>query len=432
MADTLPDGAPGGRLRRAAVACCMRAFGMTPSAAVVIGAHVNGLGVARSLAALGIEVACLSTRPFDIAHVSRAVTEPHGLAGAHDDPEVFVDFLRQNASRWRGRAVFPTSDDALRCLARHHEELSRSYILTFEPWERIRTLLEKDAMHDLAKSAGLDVPHCYGTTEDVVRSDVPLRYPVVVKPVRHDRLIDRLGRKAFLARDATELAEASATVRDIRCPSLVFEYVPGEDSELFIHCLYMDAAGEPSSGATVQKVRQNPPGIGSARVARLVEDPCDLREASIALLRAAAARGPAYVEFKRDARTGAFRFIEVNCRAALYNSLPAAAGIDLVRSSWQDFVLGGAVRNEDTGWRGYWIQLQADLACSALFGRQEGLDVRSFLAPYRSPHIYAVLSPTDPQPFLRQSALAVRRAANAPLARLRKKSWALSCPPRCD
>lgn len=382
--------------------------------AVVVGAHVNGLGVARALANIGVDVACLSTRPFDIAHVSRAVSDSVSLPEVHDDPDALVEFLRENAARWRGRALFPTSDDSVLALARNHEELSQSYVLTVEPWERMRDVLDKDRMHRLAARAGLNVPTCHGSPDEAARAR--LSFPLVVKPIHHDRLIDSLGRKAYLIDNPTELETAAAELRAIECPALVFEYVPGDDSDLFIHCLYMDARGEPSVGVTVQKIRQNPPWVGSARVARLVDDPEGIREASIALLRAAEVRGPAYVEFKRDPSSGALRFIEVNCRSALYGSLPAAGGVDLVRSCWQDFACGEAVRNEHTGWRGYWIQLQADVACSVLFGRREGLRLGSFLSPYRAPHVFAVLSAADPAPFVLQSKLALHRLATGAVA----------------
>jgi glycerol-3-phosphate dehydrogenase len=37
---------------------------VNPPGAVVVGAHVNGLGVVRSLAARGIRIAIVSSRPF--------------------------------------------------------------------------------------------------------------------------------------------------------------------------------------------------------------------------------------------------------------------------------------------------------------------------------------------------------------------------------
>ncbi|MBI4229552.1 MAG: ATP-grasp domain-containing protein [Planctomycetes bacterium] len=68
----------------------------------------------------------------------------------------------------------------------------------------------------------------------------------------------------------------------------------------------------------------------------------DLEEAAIALLREAGWVGPAQVEFRRDARDGSFRLLEVNPR--LWGSLPLArlAGVNLV-GMWYRMGLGERV-----------------------------------------------------------------------------------------
>jgi hypothetical protein len=42
--------------------------------AVVIGGHINGLGLVRALAAHGVPTAVVTTSPFDIADRSRCVS----------------------------------------------------------------------------------------------------------------------------------------------------------------------------------------------------------------------------------------------------------------------------------------------------------------------------------------------------------------------
>ena len=320
-----------------------------------------------------------------------------------------MDLLRECRGNWRGRTLFATSDDALTLLSRNHEELSANYRVACEPWGRMEAVVRKDAMHHLAERAGLDVPRCWGRVGETAVGGEEPTFPVVVKPVFHDRLIDHLRVKALLADGPEELEEVGRELKEIGSTGLVFEKVPGADSEIFVHCFYVDSRGEPSAGVTVRKDRQAPPEVGSARVARIVDTPARIREASVELMRTARLRGPAFVEFKRDARTGSMRFIEINCRSALYGSLTAAGGADLVRATWQDYAAGEAVRMEPNGWRGYWIQLQADFGRSLLHGRGEGLRMREFARPYRAPHIYAVLSAKDPCPFALQSLLLLRR-----------------------
>jgi predicted ATP-grasp superfamily ATP-dependent carboligase len=155
--------------------------------AVVVGAHANGLGVIRALGPHGIPIVSISTRPFDMAHHSRFVTERHPLPEFHARHESLVELLEANASRWNGWCVYPTNDDAMSTLARHHERLSRSYRLPVQPWEIVRHIIDKDLMDALAQRAGVALPRCYGpaTAETAARED--LRYPLLVKPIQHDR-----------------------------------------------------------------------------------------------------------------------------------------------------------------------------------------------------------------------------------------------------
>ena len=92
---------------------------VTPGA-VVVGAHINGLGVVRALGARGVPIVVVSTQPYDLAEHSRWVSERHQLREFPERPETLIEFLEHNESRWPRWAVFPTTDDALTVLAQHH------------------------------------------------------------------------------------------------------------------------------------------------------------------------------------------------------------------------------------------------------------------------------------------------------------------------
>lgn len=382
---------------------------MAPGA-VVAGAHINGLGIIRGLGPRGVPIAAVTTRPFDVAHHSRWVSDTQRLPQFHEQPESLVDLLERNAARWRGWAVFPTNDDALTVLAKHHERLSRSYRLPLEPWDTTGPLVDKDRMHDLAEDVGLDLPICHGrTTADTAAKTLP--YPVLVKPIQHDHLISSFGTKLFFAADQHELRTAIDRLDGVGLDGLVYDFVPGPDTNLHVYCVYMDARGEPSPGITVRKLRQYPPVIGGPRVAVTAPEEPALREATVELLRRVGFRGMAFAEFKRDPRTGRFVFIEVNPRAVQFNNLLPPTGIDLVAMTWSDFVLGEPLRPRRTAWQGSWIHLEADIRCSIAARRTERLGLGELLAPYRRPKRFAVWSSADPRPWLAQTALGVRGAA---------------------
>ena len=260
------------------------------------------------------------------------------------------------------------------------------------------------------------MPICHGAATPHTASRADLRYPLIVKPTRHDHLISTFGVKLFVADDQAALHAAVERLASVGLDGLVFESIPGPDSEIFVYCVYVDGRGEPSPGVTVRKLRQNPPFIGGARAAEVVDEIAVLREATVALLRRAGYHGMAFAEFKRHARTGRFVFVEVNGRPVLFNSILPPTGVDLVAMAWSDVVLGQRLEVRPTAWRGSWIHLQADVLASVRYRRVERLGIGEWLAPYRKPKTFAVWSLRDPRPFAAQTALLARRVLRGPRA----------------
>jgi predicted ATP-grasp superfamily ATP-dependent carboligase len=136
-----------------------------------------------------------------------------------------------------------------------------------------------------------------------------------------------------------------------------------------------------------------------ARVAEVGPDIAELREASIEILRALGYRGPAGIEFKRDARDGRFRFLEVNGRPVIFNLLLRKAGLDLVAAAWDDLNGNGAGRTEPEGWPGVWINSVAEFLYMVFRKDTPPLGWREFSEPYSRPKVDAVWAWNDPLPY---------------------------------
>ena len=63
--------------------------------AIVVGGHVNGLGLARALAAGGIRTAVVTTEPYDIAQRSRAVAAHGAAANLDAEPDRLAEALER-------------------------------------------------------------------------------------------------------------------------------------------------------------------------------------------------------------------------------------------------------------------------------------------------------------------------------------------------
>jgi predicted ATP-grasp superfamily ATP-dependent carboligase len=380
---------------------------------VIIGGYINGLGLVRSLAARGIPTAVIRTNPFDIAHCSRHVTAHLTLSGLDENPESLVELLEQRASDWPGWALYPTNDGALTALSRYHDRLSSRYRIIAPSWDVARCFLDKERMLDVARSVGLSLPHFYGSAGEATAARMDLRFPVVVKPAAGHVFAAHFGCKLFIAHHRAELIRCSARVTEAKIPCGVFDFIPGPDSRIFAYCLYMDGNGEPGAGVTIRKLRQSPPLFGVARVAEVAGDNPTLRAGTIEMLRRIGFRGMASAEFKLDPRDGGYKFMEVNGRSVLYNSLLHKAGLDLGGLAWSDYMDNRPERARPNGWPGVWINLHADVLYTILCRRLDRVSIADFLRPYARPKIEAVWSVRDPLPFMAQWRRTTREGVSA-------------------
>jgi predicted ATP-grasp superfamily ATP-dependent carboligase len=143
-----------------------------------------------------------------------------------------------------------------------------------------------------------------------------------------------------------------------------------------------------------RKLRQAPRGIGTCRVGEAVWVD-EVVEAAQRLLRAFDYTGLSQVEFKRDARDGRYRLMEINPRLWQWHGLATACGIDLPRIAYADLV-GEAVPTAEMDGQGKrW-------AITLLAGERP-----VFVRP---PYVDAVFARDDPKPALVQAARVARAA----------------------
>ncbi|MBE0659089.1 MAG: hypothetical protein IH602_15450 [Bryobacteraceae bacterium] len=374
------------------------------SGAVVIGGYINGLGLARSLASRGIPVALVTTSPDDIAQHSRYVLRHQPLKDFHDDPVRLIEILEGRAGQWRGWTLIPSSDETVEIVARHGERLSSSYRLMAPTDEVARRIMDKRCGMEAARRAGVATPKVYGLADAKSHEREDLEYPILVKPVISHEFRQAFGGKLFVARTRDEMARFGKLTAEAGVECELAEIVPGPDSNVYEYCLYVDSKGEPGPGLTVHKLRQSPQLFGVARVAEVIPEIKQLREAAIEILRALDYRGAAGVEFKLDPRDGKFRFLEVNGRPVIFNLLLSKAGLDLVAAAWDDLNGGSVRQSQPDGWPGVWINSIAEFLYMAFRRDTPPLGWREFIAPYRRPKIDAVWAPNDPLPYAAMAA----------------------------
>ncbi|MEM0984862.1 MAG: hypothetical protein AAGJ32_01325 [Pseudomonadota bacterium] len=273
--------------------------------------------------------------------------------------------------------IVPTSDQDIDWLARHHEALAPKFRFSVSYTDGMANeLMDKHSLYALCRQAGIETPRSHTARRDEILDLADqVHYPCLVKPTRIDRIKQAMrGRKGFIAESRTELTELSLVLPEGDTDWLVQEIVPGPESAISLCAMFVNQAGETSLAMTCQKLRQFPPGFGSASLVRTTEDDETLNQ-SMELLSATRYRGIAATEFKRDPRDGKLKLIEINPRPSLWFGITSTAGMPFVLSHYLDLTGANPDQNGRTKRNVEWRYHSRDLTSRFIYlkGSASGL-----------------------------------------------------------
>lgn len=386
---------------------------MTP--AVVVGAQTAALGVVRALGRHGVPVVVFHYRPTDTAHRSRYVRQAIRIAPPEPDAAGFVEELLAAAGRFGGGLLIPTADEAVVAVSRNLSTLSRRYSVACASWEVASTFIDKRRTYALAERVGVPCPRTTVPTssDDVRRYAEGAAFPCLVKPSEGHRFVAKFGTKMFWVETQQELVARYEQAIRAGCDVMLQEFVPGDDGAGVNYNSYW-WNGMPLVEFTAAKLRGGPPAVGSPRVlqSRLVPE---VLEPGRAILRAMRFSGYACTEFKRDARDGRFKLMEVNVRHNLSTALAVRCGINFPWLQYRHLVHGVPPEPARFEEGVYWIDLLRDVGYSVTRRRSERYRLAEYLRPYFDNHVFAIPSWRDPAPFLWEcGGLLARLAKRGP------------------
>ena len=316
----------------------LKAAETRPPAMVLQVSWANGLDIIRDLAASGVPLLAADANPRALGLHSRLAA---GVVCPDPqlDEEAFVGFLEQLGPRLPRRAVlFPTHDQYIWPLSKHAKRLERWYRIPFSRWETMQRLHDKREQLESAQRAGVDIPRTVfvDDDDDLARGAEEIGFPAIFKPVESLAFKTRFRRHVLEIGSRDELLRVYDKVRD--CGTLMLQdIVPGGDEELYTLGSYLDEQSRPLAQFTGHKLRQHPPQFGHVSMAVSLWVP-ELAEAGLRLLHELGYHGVSQVEFKRDARDGAFRLMEVNARHWKWHGLATACGVNLSLAAYSDAI----------------------------------------------------------------------------------------------
>lgn len=378
----------------------LRASAGRAPAVVVCGAGVNGLAHARSLGRHGVPVALLDTadQPGLYSRFARSARLPDP---ASDDAGCLAALLGLGAALDPPPILLATADVFLALIARHREALDRHFRVLAPPTAALTAVLDKKRQYERAQAAGIPLPRtCFPrSAADLEAALATLSFPCIVKPhAAHEGRRRIGGRKVVVADDAAQLRAVYAEI-GFDAPFMIQETVPGADDQL-VGYLGLWHEGCELAATTKRKLRQSPPRFGDGSH-QVIERNEEVLELSRRLLSAFDYHGHVGVEFKRDARDGVLRLMEINARTVSCLQLAVAGGLDLpwlayrMATEGRDAVQGNACTE---GLR--YVHETWDVQAYLALRREGAIRFGDWLRSYCSARARALAAWDDPMPLL--------------------------------
>lgn len=403
--------------------------------AIVIGSNLRALGIARSLGRRDVETWLLSSRGDDaVARASRFVARSLRFSG---DSDSVVDAVLFAAARHRldGWTVFPTDDEAAASLARAHDPLAERFALTFPNWDALRYAHQKRLTHCVAQKLGAPYPWTRYPRDLVEVAELECPFPVILKPNSKPEDNSFTRAKAWRVNDRPSLVAGWAEAAALVGPAgvVVQELVPG-GGEVQYSFASLCQEGVALASLVARRTRQYPRDFGhSSSLVETVESP-EVERLGRLIVEALSWSGLVEIEFKRDARDGSYKLLDINGRVWTWHALGARAGVDFPYLAWR---LSQGLPIEPVRARPgiRWVRLATDVPSALGAVRAGELSLRGWVTSLRGPRQGAVLAWDDPLPSLLDPVLTVWRTIRRGLRVRRRETQRrrppqTRCPPR--
>ncbi len=368
--------------------------------ALVIGANLNGLTIARSLGRHGVPV-CLTTPPnIKLASCSRYTLRT--FPWPNSDEEAQVKFLLELAEKhgleqW---VLFPTSDESAALLSKFHAVLSRAFRVSTPAWDVLRWAYDKRFTYQLAAEERVDYPSTvYPATEKDLETAL-FAFPAILKPATHAAVNRFTAAKAWPVANREQLVARYREARELIPPELILvqEIIPGGGESQFSYAA-LCCDGQPIASLTARRTRQYPIDFGYSSSFVETLDVPEIAALSRRLLSAIGYTGLVEVEYKFDARDGRYKLLDINPRLWTWSALGSRAGVDFPYLLWK--MMAGKRVQEQTACNGVrWVRMSTDVPAAVHEILRGRISLRAYLRSLHSPLQFALMAADDVLPGL--------------------------------
>jgi len=380
--------------------------------AIVIGGHVQGLGLIRALGMKRIPVYLLDTTNYNISRYSKYCEKFIKMPlEVWDSSDNFVNFLKKihkiyNLDEW---IIFPTDDLTVAYLSKNKAELSEYFTIWTPEWDCVKYCYDKKLTYKLAESIGIPIPKSYFPEDvsDLSEVDYLFQYPLIIKPAIMHEFYKKTKHKAFVVNCKEDLKGKYLKACSATNPSdiIIQEIIPGGPENLYSFGSFFKNA-EAIASIMGRRSRQIPMDFGKASTFVELCEISEIYELAAKLLKAIDYYGLSEVEFKRDPRDGIYKLLEINPRTWKWHSIALGTWINFPYLLYCEAIgreLG--ILNDKNVNNVKWIDVYPDIYVSIKEIIKRNLKISDYIRSLKGDKIYADLSKDDMLPFIAETLL---------------------------
>lgn len=292
---------------------------------IVIGGHVQGLGIIRIFGKNKIPTILLDDTHFNISRFSKFCSK-FLYFRKQQLLEKLISLAQNNL--YNGWVLIPTNDYHVKILSQNHKTLSEYFKVSTDKWESISICYNKINTYKTAYELNITIPKTYFPENLDEINTIDISFPCIIKPAIMHEFYSKIKKKVFVCNTQNELIFYYKKAISIipKNQIIVQEIIEGtSDNQFSVGFLFEN--GKTISTLTARRKRQHPIDFGNATTfAEIIEIP-ELFEKGERILNHIHYNGICEVEFKKSAIDGKYYFLEINPRTWKWHSIAVKAGI---------------------------------------------------------------------------------------------------------
>jgi len=366
--------------------------------------HHGALGLVRSLGRLGVPVYGVHRVRRPYAYFSKYCRDVFVWDVDSEPRRRSVEYLRSIARIIGGKPLLiPTNDETALFVAQNAAELQQSFQFQLNPFETVWALYNKRDMHLLAKRLSIPTAETIFPTsrKEVLDFSEKLQFPVMLKASDNITVSRRTGKKMVIVKSRSDLIAHYDAMENHSAPGLMIqEYIPGDDSSVWMFNGYFDENSDCLFGITAKKIHQTPVYTGMTALGICLPNPA-VESATKRLVKAVGYQGILDIGYRYDARDSSYKLLDVNPRlGASFRLFVADNGMDVARAHYLH-VTGQTIPEGRISVGRKWVVEDADIKSCIQYYRDGVLTISDWLACYGGVQEGAWFASDDMLPFVR-------------------------------